>query len=127
MVLLAKYWKEAILMAVILVMATAFGIDEIGDNHKIKELGESVQYYSDGWDQCSDEWRQLVTSVELQNAQITSLNTEIEKRQQALEEALARPPKVLYRDRIVEVPGIATEPCEKVFEDIALYMKGLVE
>ena len=126
LVLLTKYWKEAILLAVIIALISAFGIDEIQDNHRIAELGKAAAYASNGWEQCQLEWKELYDLNEFRNGQIDSLNTEIANRQKALEEALAKPPKVIYRDKIVEVPSIATGTCEEVVIDISEYIEDVV-
>jgi hypothetical protein len=65
--------------------------------------------------------------VNRQNIAIQNMKTQAEAQERALQEALAKPPRIIYRDKIVEVPSILTGPCEQVVTDIANYVDGVMK
>ena len=69
----------------------------------------------------------LSASLERQNAMVEQWKETAEETANALLDALARPPRVIYRDKIVEVPSIVTGPCEEVVVDVADYMRGTLQ
>lgn len=64
--------------------------------------------------------------VDKQNAAIDAMFLAGKEREERLRDALSMPPKVIYTDKIVEVPSIVTGPCEQVVVDIALYVDGVM-
>ena len=127
LVLLAKYWKEAILIGVILIGGIVWATDEFFDNRKYNKLYNKSIRANTELDLCTVDYGQLRTELNNQNLSVEKWRAEAETRAEALEMALSSPPAVLYRDRIVEVPSIVTGPCEQVIGDIADYVAGVIE
>ena len=126
MVLLAKYWKESILLSAILLLGTAFAVDELLDGRKIKALEKMSYECNVDLTRTEKNLSDLREKVDQQNAMVEQWKKTAENRAEALEDALSRPPEIIYRDRIVEVPSIVTGPCEEVVTDIADYVREII-
>ena len=127
MILLAKYWKECILAGIILIGGVVWAIDEFLDNRKYDKLWNKSARCITELDSCAVDYGELRTELNNQNLAVREWETKAATRAEALEKALLSPPAVVYRDRIVEIPSIVTEPCEAVVVDIADYMAGVLD
>ena len=120
---LKAYWKEAVI-AMILIS----GVWWIrGKDVKIAKLEKEVAAKDQRIAELTLDYDQLKTLNDQRNAEIERLGQEAKNRDKRLQEALAKPPRVIYRDRIVEVPSINTEPCEQVFVDLQHYIERVLQ
>lgn len=118
-----KYWREAVILLVL-----AAGVWWIrGKDVKIAKLEREIQQKDAKIAALSVDYSQLQTLNNQRNEEIERLSTEAEEREQRLQEALAKPPRIIYRDRIVEVPSIQTDPCEQVVVDIHHYIERILQ
>jgi hypothetical protein len=123
---LMKFWKESILVCMILFLGTAFVVDEWFDNRKYKKLWNEGIRCETNLNTLSEDYDQLFELNQMRNEKIGEWKGKADSRAEALEMALNSPPAVIYRDRIVEVPSIVTGDCEDVFVDVADYVEELV-
>ena len=127
MLILQKYWKECLLLTVLMITLITFGLDEFFDERRETNLREEAAYCKIRSETCAKDYNDLVDALNLQNTEIAKWKSEAENRAEALEMALNYAPEVIYRDRIVEIPSIVTEPCEDVVVDIADYVAGVID
>ena len=126
-ILLAKYWKETILIGIILALSGALAWTNHTKNNQISNLQRDLATAKLALSTCEQDYLDLTKLNQERNEMIDSLQTELQNRAQALQDALSRPPKIVYRDRIVEVPSIVTEPCEQVWVDVYHYITVVLE
>jgi len=69
----------------------------------------------------------LKASLDKQSAAVLEMKRLADERQERLDALLSQPPRIIYRDKIVEVPSIVTGPCEQVMVDIAAYVRGVMQ
>jgi len=120
---LVKHWKEA---AILLIVIT--GVWWIrGKDVKIAKLEREIHQKDAKIAALSVDYTQLQDLNQQRNDEIERLGVEAQEREERLAAALARPPKIIYRDRIVEVPSIHTEPCEQVVVDIHHYIERILQ
>lgn len=126
-ILLAKYWKETILIGIILALSGALAWTNHTKNNQISNLQRDLATAKLALSTCEQDYLDLTKLNQERNEMIDSLQTELQNRAQALQDALSRPPEIVYRDRIVEVPSIVTEPCEQVWVDVYHYITVVLE
>ena len=119
---LKAYWKEAVIA--MLLISGVWWIR--GKDVKIAKLEKEVAAKDQRIAELTLDYDQLKTLNDQRNAEIERLGQEAKDRDKRLQEALAKPPRVIYRDRIVEVPSINTEPCEQVFVDLQHYIERVL-
>ena len=120
---LKAYWKEAVIA--MLLISGVWWIR--GKDVKIAKLEKEVAAKDQRIAELTLDYDQLKTLNDQRNAEIERLGQEAKNRDKRLQEALAKPPRVIYRDRIVEVPSINTEPCEQVFVDLQHYIERVLQ
>ena len=120
---LKAYWKEAVIA--MLLISGVWWIR--GKDVKIAKLEKEVAAKDQRIAELTLDYDQLKTLNDQRNAEIERLGQEAKDRDKRLQEALAKPPRVIYRDRIVEVPSINTEPCEQVFVDLQHYIERVLQ
>ena len=121
MMLLAKYWKAIIGTILVLSLAIWIGILR----HQLNDVKDYNTYLQSEKKVCQMANDALTGQIQRQNEAVLALQTLADARQKKLDELLSQPPKIIYRDRISEVPIIQTGPCEEVMDALADYFGEL--
>jgi hypothetical protein len=118
-----KYWKVFALGVVVLGIIVYVGTLR----HQLKQERESVQLLSVKLKLCEMQADSLVGQIQSQNEAVSALQTLADARQKKLDELLSQPPRIIYRDRITDVPVILTGECETVMDALADYFERLTD
>jgi hypothetical protein len=121
--LLAKYWQYGLIVALVGAMFTMNACHK----HKVEGMEQEYMAAIAYGEAKAAQLNECNASIDRQNAAIRQLEQDAIERQAELDELLAKPPRVIYRDKIVEVPSIVTGPCEQVVDDIASYIMGVLQ
>lgn len=95
--------------------------------HQVRTLQLELTAINAEYDLQQSRFLDTIEMVKNQNIMIQNLRDTAAAQERALQEELAKPPRIIYRDRIVEVPSILTGPCEQVVTDIANYVDGVMK
>lgn len=123
LLILTKYWKYGIMAILSIALLTTVTIYK----HQVRTLGLELTAINAEYDLQQSRFLDTIEMVKNQNIMIQNLRDTAAAQEKALQEALAKPPRIIYRDRIVEVPSILTGPCEQVVTDIANYVDGVMK
>jgi hypothetical protein len=122
-ILLAKYWHYGAIVGLVVALAVMNSCYQ----GQIEDLNKDYQVAVSYGEAKAAQLNECNAAVDRQNAAIEMLEIAARERQEELDELLSKPPAVIYRDRIVEVPSIETGECEDVVPDIAGYIQGVLQ